>query len=322
MKKNQPPKRGQLSDGFRKNLTSGKQSDILKYILSDPDLDIQLRDNYINVYYKGGNILRMGPQSFQFDKFYFYRRKDGSKPFPKSYVENMAKGKSNKISENTKEPIPSVDEAQKIIASLDTKTEALKSLLSTDIKGYFLMAKATMNEWFNDWDKSERNDQHTIALNNRNFENGSDLVVLDIEFAVSRNLPYNHAYNNKGDKKVCRFDIIAVDCRGQLYVIELKQNEEADSKDNKANVKVHTRDFDATVGGNDAQSFVDEIAGLVETKKNLGILNKSVFVDKKEKPLFAVAYSGQEADAFNEKYRKAGLKVIKVEGEKKLLKLK
>lgn len=322
MANNQPPKRGKLSETFEKSLKTGEQSEILSYILSDVELDIQLRDNYINVYYKGGNILEIRPQSFKFDKFYFYRRKDGSKPFPKSHVENMAKGKSNNISEKTKEPIPSVDEAQKIIASLDTKTEALKSLLSTDIKGYFHMAKATMNEWFNDWDKAERNDQHTIALNNRSFENGNDLVVVDIEFAVSRNHSYNHAFNEKGDNKQCRFDIIAVDRNGRIYVIELKQNKEADSEDNKANVKIHTRDFDNTVGRDDAQAFVDEIAFLANAKQRIGVLTNSITINTKEKPIFAVAYSGPDANDFNEKYRKAGFIVVELEGEKKLLKLK
>ena len=322
MEKNQPPKRGYLSDGFRKKLTSGKQSDILKYILSDPDLDIQLRDNYINMYYKGGNILRMGPQSFQFDKFYFYRRKDGTKPFPKTYVENIAKGKPENISKRTKEPVPSEEEAKNIIESLQEKANALIVSLNTDVSGYFSKAKSIMDAWFRDWEKAERNDQHTIALNNRSWGKSNDLVVLDIEFAVSRNHPYNKARNKKGETKVCRFDIIAVDRNGQIYVIELKQNEVADSEGNKANVNVHTEDFDNTVGSTDAQSFMDEIFDLVKTKQSLQILQESIVVDKSSRPIFAVAYSGKHADDFNTKYRAQGITVVEVVGDRKLLKLK
>lgn len=321
MANNQAPKRGRLSETFEKSLKTGNLSGFLSYILSDVELDIQLRDNYINVYYKGGNILKIRPQSFDFDKFYFYRRKDGSKPFPKSHVENIANGKPDKISKNTKEPIPSFDEARKIIESLNEKAQTLKALLYTDPKEYFVKAKKTMNEWFSDWAKAERNDQHTIALNNRSFDNGNDLVVVDLEFAVSRNQAYNHAYNEKGDRKQCRFDIVAVDRNGQIYVIELKQNKDADSEDNKANINIHTRDFDNTVGRNDAQAFLDEIAALAKAKKRIGVLNNSITINTNEKPIFAVAYSGQDAQNFNEKYRKAGLTVVELEGENKLLKL-
>ncbi|MBD5185394.1 MAG: hypothetical protein HDS92_02170 [Bacteroidales bacterium] len=322
MANNQPPKRGRLSETFEKNLKTGTQSEILSYILADKELDVQLRDNYINVYYKGGNILEMHPQSYNFDTFYFYRRKDGSKPFPKSHVEKIAKGRPDKISKNTKEPIPSEVEALKIIDSLNEKVKALKALLYTDVKEYFDQAKEVMTEWFNDWDKAERNDQHTIAVNNRSFENGNNLVVVDIEFAVSRNHSYNHATNGKGETKSCRFDIVAVNRSGRIYVIELKQNKEADSDDNKANIKIHTQDFDNTVGRNDAQAFVDEIAFLVNAKKRIGVLDSSITINTSEKPIFAVAYSGVDANDFNEKYRKKGLTVVELEGEKKLLKLK
>ena len=148
----------------------------------------------------------------------------------------------------------------------------------------------------------------------------SDLAVIDIEFAVSINKLYNKAKNSKGKNKVCRFDIIAVDCKGQLYVVELKQNAAADSSDNSANVKVHRKDFDDTIGNDIDCLFAKEMAQVINVKKNLGLLPKNVDIDTTLKPIFAVAYSGKDSDLFNEKYRKQGIYVIEVLEDKKLRK--
>ena len=42
-----------LSETFVKKL-KGEWKPLLEYILSDSELDLQIRDNYINVYYQGG----------------------------------------------------------------------------------------------------------------------------------------------------------------------------------------------------------------------------------------------------------------------------
>lgn len=309
------PKRGNLSKSFIEKLTNGKYAPLLKAIIDDEELNIQLRDKYINVYYRGGNILRIGLNSYQFDKFYFYNRNiEGlSKPYPKSHIEKVANGQRGSISSSTKEPIPSYDEAKGIVSQLDAQYTKLMDLLNkTEIKEYFRRAKNVMDEWFEFWNKQERNDQHVIALDNQMFSEESDLVVVDLEFAVSKLQPYNNATNPKGNKKVCRFDIIAVDKSGQIYVIELKQNNAADSKNNKANVEVHSADFKNTIENDIDNIFAGEIYDLVETKKILKILDEEIFVDKTTRPIPAVAYSGNNSEEFNNKYRAAGLKVINV----------
>ncbi len=310
--------RGNLSRAFLKRLKEGDLSPIIKKIIDDMELDVQVRGNYLNVYYRGGNILRIKPQSLQFDKFYFYL--GNPKGFPKSYVEKAAMGKQNEISPRTKQPIPTQIEAKQIISELEEKYKNLMLLLPENPEKFFAKAKSIMDAWFDKWKHQERDDQQAITERNKTADSESDLAVIDIEFAVSINKPYNKAKNSKGENKLCRFDIIAVDSKGQLYVVELKQNEAADSDDNSANVKVHKKDFDDTIGNDIDCLFAKEMAQVVNIKKELGLLPENVDIDTTLKPIFAVAYSGKESDVFNEKYREQGIYVIEVLGDKKLRK--
>lgn len=312
------PFRGRLSKNFATALSSkGNIAPIIEYILNDTELDVQVRDNYINVYYKGGNILRIKPQSFSFDKYYFYL--GHPKGFPKSYVMKVADGKSSEISPRATEPIPSFNEALEIVSELDTSLHDIMNLLPENPTAFFKKAKTTMDSWFEKNPKSERLDQQKITSNNREFSDNNNLVVIDIEFAVSKNKAYNLAVNKKGNGKVCRFDIIAVDKNGQLYIIELKQNQSADEEGKPANVADHIKDFNATVGKDKNGEFAQEMLQVVKTKQMLGTLPKDIKVDTKSAPIFAVAYSGEDADTFNAKYRKAGVTVVEVDKDTRKL---
>lgn len=67
-------KRG-LSANFMTDLLTGSLKDILLYIHNDNTLDLEIRENFINIYYRGGNILKIieiGPNiyKFEFDENY------------------------------------------------------------------------------------------------------------------------------------------------------------------------------------------------------------------------------------------------------------
>lgn len=310
--------RGTLTTSFINALTNnGKYADIIRYVRSHDCLNLQIRDNYLNIYYGGGNILRIGERSLYFDKFYFYN--DACGTYPKTYVEAMAKSRADKIPAKATN-VPSEAEAKAIIDDLKNKTKKLMELLPGKPEQFFERAKEVMDLWFSKHPHQERKDQQIITSANTVCNSDSDLAIIDIEFAVSVNKAYNNAKNRKGNNKVCRFDIIAVDSVGQLFVIELKQNNAADSEDNSANVMVHKKDFDDTIGSDRNRLFAQEMERVVKTKHVLGILPASVKVDTSLKPVFAVAYSGRNPEAFNEKYRKSGIRVIEVLADMKLRK--
>ena len=52
---------------------------IMQYAKDEANgLDVQLRGRYINIYYKGGNLLKLsGKQTCEFDKNYFYLPEKG-----------------------------------------------------------------------------------------------------------------------------------------------------------------------------------------------------------------------------------------------------
>jgi hypothetical protein len=155
--------------------------------------------------------------------------------------------------------------------------------------------------WVEKYGRNERKRQHFIACSNRAFTPQNDLVVIDIEYAVSILKSYNHAVTvdkqQNVHKKVPKFDIIAVDKEGQLYVIELKDNLSADQPNSPQNVDAHQDDFNHTVRdsyGTDG-SFVSEMQTVLDQKRNLGLLPKEIHI-RDAAPKFAIAYSGNPAD--------------------------
>ena len=311
------PIRGKISTQFEKALTKGQYASIIRYALKDKELDIQVRDGYIDIYYRGGRILDIHPASEKFDKFYFYDQ--DKKGFPKTYVEKIFKKQYKDMPKHPSAPVPTDEEAAEIMKNLEKKRDNLTALLKDCPEEFFRKAKEVMNKWFITHPKPERQDQQIISTNNNCLDKDTDLCVIDIEFKVSENKPYNNSINEKGNKKTPAFDIIAVDGSGQIYVVELKENERADSTNGKANIDVHKKDFENTIGRDIENDFAKEMARLLETKQRLNILPSSVKVDPTKKPIFAVAYSGKNPIQFNNKYSQMGIKVIEVRGDSKKL---
>ena len=155
----------QLREHFLNELISGRLASLLEYIKGDAELDIQIRDNYINVYYKGGNILKINsPKSFYIDKMYF----------------NDYRTISSTEAKKSFDLIHEYKEQQK----------SLKSLLPHNPQEYFKQAKKAMDKWdvaLKDVvQHNEKKEQQAIAIANMA---DTDYVVLDLEYAVPVPLP-------------------------------------------------------------------------------------------------------------------------------------
>jgi len=64
----------ELDEYFMDDLLNGNLKEILNYVKKDHTLDLEIRNNYVNIYYRGGNILRIKKKGakyeFHFDNKY------------------------------------------------------------------------------------------------------------------------------------------------------------------------------------------------------------------------------------------------------------
>lgn len=262
--------RGDFSPQMTKNLRSNELFEYAKNHAKEEGLDIHLRGNCIHIYYRGGKILEIKTSSKKFDGKYFNEK---STPFSES--------------------------------ALKEKVSELLDMNKYSPKDYFRGAKDVMDKWFEWNQKEEREIQQLLSMKNKTTDELS-LAVIDIEFAVSALADYynRNYYKKTKDLKIDeepkqypnpRYDIIAVDKNGQLYVLELKVGTSSCK-----NMQKHRDDFDNHIGSeeidernNDGKSrwqvFVKEIQGLLKTKQDHNLLDQSIKISM-NKPIFLFAY--------------------------------
>jgi hypothetical protein len=263
-----------------RKLTNGEYKEIIEFAAKrENNLDVQIRDNYLNIYYRGGNLLRIHPRSFFFDEFYFHRN---VKQLRKTHlIEKAEKGDKKAISLWTQYK----DERQRMFDILKEKG---------GISRYCKEMKAVMDVWEEelntiDISHDEKNEQQLISMNNRGE---TDYTVIDLEYAVSTTS--NFRYKGNQNKVVPRFDIIAVDKTGQLYVIELKTG--LGAIDNESGIGPHMDCFENTIGHDVKGEFTDEMYNLLEQKKAFKLINPEISIDKSKKPQFIFAFSNKPGE--------------------------
>ena len=149
-----------LSLEFLDDLRNGILSPLLAKVRSDDTLMLALRGNYINIYYRGGSILRVTQRASasEYDAF-----------FDKEYC---------KISKELKTGPSIVNDAVGASAWVDT----------------FKYLKEVMNDFFSAHPKFEREFQQLVAWeNNRStLANETEYFITDIELAHSNKAHRNH----------------------------------------------------------------------------------------------------------------------------------
>ena len=269
-------KRKISNEKFWKNLTEGEYKEIIAFASQrENELDVQIRDNYLNIYYQGGNLLRVHPRSLYFDEFYFHR---GAKDMRKTHL-------IDKCKKGDKACIARWEDYK------NRRKEMLDLLKKRGMATYCKEMKRIMKEWDADLhtigiSHDEKKAQQQISMNNRG---ATDYTVVDLEYAVSTTS--NFKYNGDSTKKVPRFDLIAVDKSGQLYVIELKTGLKA--IDGNSGIRAHIDCFEHTIGRDSKNDFINEMDELLRQKQELKLIENNARIDTSKQPKFIFAFSDE-----------------------------
>lgn len=216
---------------------------IIEYA-KDPtnELDIQYRDNYINIYYLGGNLLKLsGKGKVDFDKNYYYLP-ESKLSLRANHIQALVhKNFRAKVSESTTLSRLSEEELmiykkkaeeinKSLVSSRDSIIKRLKSADKGEVCSILEEMKDQMKRWKENLRKigirksiaDERTVQHYISLFNKENASDSDFIVIDLEYALSEHSGYCILPHQKDpNKKQPRIDIVAIEKRsGQLYVLE------------------------------------------------------------------------------------------------------
>ena len=269
-------KRKISNEKFWKNLTEGEYKEIIAFASQrENELDVQIRDNYLNIYYQGGNLLRVHPRSLYFDEFYFHR---GAKDMRKTHL-------IDKCKKGDKACIARWEDYK------NRRKEMLDLLKKRGMATYCKEMKRIMKEWEADLhtigiSHDEKYAQQQISMNNRG---ATDYTVVDLEYAVSTTS--NFKYNGDSTKKVPRFDLIAVDKSGQLYVIELKTGLKA--IDGNSGIRAHIDCFKYSIERDLNNDFINEMDELLRQKQELKLIENNARIDTTKKPRFIFAFSDE-----------------------------
>ena len=268
----------------------GRYENLMNLVREDEELDFEIRNNYVNIYYEGCNIAKISSAigSVQFDKFYFLLRKDikGNKPSKKEVQENCNKGEVH------------YDLYMDLIEKQKSLTDLFKD---KKYSKYIDEAKCQVKEWFDSWElnKEEKSTQQKIVRANNE---STTLCVIDNEYQISTDAPFKFVADDscEYEHKSPRFDLIAVDKNGQIYVIELKKGLSACC--GKAGLRSHAESFRCTIE-RDSKYFVEEMKSILEQKKELGLIDDSIKIND-NKPKFVFAYETKDGEPIEAFYKK------------------
>lgn len=245
-----------LSENFMNDLKSGgKLNPILERVQNDHTLMLAIRDGYINIYYRGGNILRVTEDNGFYQTHFDVKYGAG---------QNIA---------NSEDDIRKKTDAKKMVARLPER-------------------KSTMDKYFADKGKAEREFQQLVARENNysSISNETEYFIPDIEFA----------------DPLGRFDMMAIrwlakdrksgsKCR--VALIEMKYSDGA--LGGKAGLLKHLKDMDKFVSDEvryarllqTIESQFNQLDELGLLNFNKGASNAKVMLNVHEKPevIFIIA---------------------------------
>lgn len=238
-------KRG-LSAKFMEDLKEdGILHPLLRRVRRDTTLDFEIRYNYLNVYYRGGSLVKVSPLPREADKY--------TLTFNTNYV-SKAKSAATDFQECT---VASIADTENWIACI-------------------AVLKDTMDLWFGVHPKDERALQQMVVWENNDspWANGTDYFIVDIEYDSRKG---NADEGGRFDLVALRWESDAVSRklkgkkRPKLVVIEMKAGDGA--LKGKAGLQDHIAVLQEFAASKSRKTmFVQEMLGVFTQKRELNLI--------------------------------------------------
>lgn len=223
-----------LEKEFVEGLLTRNLKSCLDYVRDDDTLDLEIRENYINIYYRGGNVLKVNKNG----NYYQYE-------FDDNYLN-----------------------ANPVIS----KAELDKLKNQSDWNNYFPKAKQTMDFYFSKKRNNEEKEFQQLVVRENNYSsiaNGTDYFIIDIEYDNHKNARFDIIaveWPSEASKRK-----LSNNYKPKLVIIEMKYGDGALS--GIAGMKKHEDDFLRFISNStDLNEFKKEMLCLFKQKRELGLI--------------------------------------------------
>lgn len=232
----------ELNDAFINDLLKGTLKELLDYVKRDNTLDLQIREDYINIYYQGGNVLKVsekvGKYLFVFDENYLK-----ACPFIK---------------------IVTLEGYQK----------------TKDWNAYFPLAKQAMDFYFSENRKEEREFQQLVVRENNysSIANSTDYFIIDIEYDNRDGARFDIIAIQWDSTSTARQ--LPKGYKPKLVIFEMKYGDTA--LNGSSGMEKHCSDFKTfTSKRATVSAFKHEMLQLFQQKRTLGLIPPLIKIDAK-----------------------------------------
>lgn len=251
-----------LSDQFFGDLQTGLLSPLRERVLADHSLCLEIRGDAVNVYYRGGSLLRLGRRGRAYRAIFDMKYLTGT--------------------------------GLQIPAGFPGETVASSGDVRAWIESVPFM-KMAMDLWFGLHPKEEREVQQLIVRDNNfgKMSNATDYFICDIEYANRQgrfDLVAAHWQSNGAERKRQR------DCR--LVLGEVKVGDSA--LGGKSGLHAHVRDIDAFLGApGNLDRLKDEMVRVFNEKRSLGFVRpgRELLAFSDQKPMLLLVLVNHDPDS-------------------------
>jgi len=220
----------------------GLLNPLLERVKNDSTLCLEIRENYINIYYRGGNIMRIKENKgyvADFDEKYCKSKKTGKISIPK------------------------------IIKNLPNRLTDRSDVISW--VGAVPCLKEAMDFWFNNSPKDEREFQQLIARENNGagIGNSTDYFIIDVEYDNHKGARFDLVAVEWESKSIIRK--LNKGYKPKLCFIEVKYGDNV--LGGTAGMLKHIRDFKSYLESSDNLEMIrEEMTTIFKQKRNLGLM--------------------------------------------------